>query len=462
MSTFESVPNEILHQIFKKCDQSTWKTLSITCHHFRLVVEPLRYHSMRVYEAHNAIGLLRDLIHNPRIPLCVKRLRISRGSYYDRYPENHEFLRNILPSINRYLDQKECEDHSSAEALRQKICREWDNPPSDQLKNDHQEDEIWSKQGVVTMCIILIIKSCTQVIELTSALCTELRFSELLRACPGRKLVEGIEPSPYLLPNLRRVNLNEQWYVEFLPNLCSEFAFWVSHPTIEKIQLKFEAGFEEESAVYSSLVGGRYGKSNVYSIEFIHGLRWPIIDVLLQLPRCLTELCLKDIDIPDLYTIDSPVRFSRTISNALMYLAPSLRVLIIHARCWKPSRAQISEFQLPRILPKFLRLEKLSIALEYLVGSTSPGDVSFSEYLPSSLVELGIGLTDTHYDNSLEWTTNDYVHTLIQGLNHLRMRCPNIRKVTFLRPDNKVFERVKPDIQDSEVCSILSYSDESM
>jgi hypothetical protein len=140
MCGLESLPNEIIHNIIQDLDRSTWKMLSMTSRRLRLVAETLLYHKIRVTNSISALGILRALVHNPRIPSCVKDLRISPYGFLSDTLKCYEPIKNILLLINQYLDQKESGDSISAEESRKILCMEWDDPLWMHFECDRQED----------------------------------------------------------------------------------------------------------------------------------------------------------------------------------------------------------------------------------------------------------------------------------------------------------------------------------
>jgi hypothetical protein len=462
MCGLESLPNEIIHNIIQDLDRSTWKMLSMTSRRLRLVAEPLLYHKVRVTNSISALGILRALVHNPRIPSCVKDLRISPYGFLSDTLKCYEPIKNILLLINQYLDQKESGDSVSAEESRKILCMEWDDPLWMHFECDLQEDPAWLEYDMFTVCIVLLLKSFPLVTELTLPMSAELRLSDVLKVYPGRKLVEGDCLSGCLLPNLYRLNLNETFKEKSLHSLFSEYVFWMLHPTVKVVRLSLEKGFEPENEYYGSFIKGKEGKSNVHTVEIIYALRWPTIDGLLKLPKYLKKLRFLDISGSSSLLTEHSVRFSRTISATLVRHASSLSVLEFRPLYGIQLINAIEEFQFARILPSFIRLKRLGLPIDFLLGYTPPGDRPLSDYLPSSLLELLIWSPALGYSLPSRWTDEARVDALVLGLEHLQVRCPGIQKVycfCFGRNVEKALDRLRSEIQDPRISTILSCED---
>ncbi|PVF95397.1 hypothetical protein CPB86DRAFT_865390 [Serendipita vermifera] len=390
------------------------------------------------------MNILRARIQNPRISLYVKELDISVEKWH--------------PQIYSYVDDQI--DIALVKNLYLTLSKEWSNPSTVDSEFNVQEDFSWLKDEIMTPCFAIMVKTFIHISDLELPVSIENELWDTFRAFPGGDLVEGIRPSHNVLPQLRRLHLREiDCECIFESSRCfPEHVFWMLHPTLEKIHITFDEATESESPLYSSYIQGTHGKSNVQVMTFQWGIRWPTVDALLKLPNHLAEVHFFDVGKSDTISPGRAPRYTRTISDALLSHATSLRVLEFHSQDGFLER--IEEFQFAGILPQFTKLERLGLPIDFFLGYTPPGNRLLYECLPTSLLELVIFTPACRKPYESAWRDIDRRDALLKGLSHIQARCPGIRKISCLCFDSEVwFWRLKWKIKDPYISEILTFED---
>jgi hypothetical protein len=457
--TLETLPLEILHQIFRELPQNDSKHISLTSRYFRLAVEPIHYHTVNLWTPTEIALFLRSIIHNFRIARHVKCLQLM--CYKPNYMGLLDCWGTSLVMINRYIERmlsKPDDSLPSTETLRETICNQWDDqfPKVRCTPHDIQETE-WSKLGPNIVCTVLILKSLVNLKWLSTKVSRPSVLLSAFGSCPGQPLMQGHCPSERLLPNLRQLT----WFTPEWDNNCSETlvfldcAFWMFHPTLKHI-LIHPSGRAPTRLDLPKLcpVKEFIGQAKVQTIRIQGPLRWEFVESLIKLPRSLDCFQWETGNIIYADEADKREPLSR-IFKPLAQHAHSLQKLNLW---FPPTLMSTPQLRYIKMLTNFSNLEELAAPLEVFLGNGLSQSLILSDYLPSSLRTLRLRKWVPPLGEKCLWDDSACLDALAVGLKNIRSKCPVIQQVICeCFSSLSAFDGFCATITDTGITDILSY-----
>jgi hypothetical protein len=452
-------PDEIFGLIFRELPDNERDGVDTACRRFHAIMEPIRYRSVELQSPTKMELFLRSIVYNPRLTQHVRRMEIVWDLKDTEDRVVPEQWRNGLVLVNQYLNEKLAGSSSSAENLRTRLCREWDDYPVVSHEGISEKEEKWLMRGIEVVIVSIFFKMLTELVDLHIASSEE--FFGGLDSCPGNPLVVRGVLTEGVLPNLRKVTRLEGSDCHCPTAQLVEAMIWLHHPGVQSFTFCPNRRNPYPGPPLSRSWVAKYMRtSNLTVFEHIGPMKWTLMEPMLIMPKALVEIRFFSLEPCASFAVflsEPEGWFHRSFSRCLHQHAHSLRRLELNFVHWPEFLKDVTEFTFGTMLLDLACLEQLIAPINLFLGLDPTKRLILSDSIPSSLrVMVILPQENTNLDQQGLWDDQACIGALTIGLEKITSQCPSIFGV-FLRcfTEKSSFSKFRSLIKNPKVKNIL-------